>query len=130
MQIHQQKKNKNQNWPVVSTHLKNISQNWMISPNRGEHKKCLKPPSRKATLMPLPEKLPIETPHVTHKTPSGEGFTPTQSQLGNVLRHCGTPLWNRWRFQWIRRCRHFTGWEEQAPFLITMLFLIYFQYIF
>ena len=31
-------------WLVVSTHLKNISQNWIISPNRGENKKSLKPP--------------------------------------------------------------------------------------
>ena len=34
---------------MVSTHLKNISQigssNWIISPNRGENKKYLKPPS-------------------------------------------------------------------------------------
>ncbi len=34
------------NWLVVSTHLKNISQNWMISPNRGENKTYLKPPPR------------------------------------------------------------------------------------
>ena len=32
-------------WLVVSTHLKHISQNGESSPNRGEHKKCLKPPS-------------------------------------------------------------------------------------
>ena len=31
---------------MVSTHLKNISQNWIISPNRDENKKCLKPPPR------------------------------------------------------------------------------------
>ena len=29
---------------MVSTHLKNISQNWESSPNRGENKKYLKPP--------------------------------------------------------------------------------------
>ena len=29
---------------VVSTHLKNISQNWIISPGRSENKKYLKPP--------------------------------------------------------------------------------------
>ena len=34
------------NWLVVSTHLKNISQNGNL-PNRGENKKCLKPPPRK-----------------------------------------------------------------------------------
>ena len=28
-------------WLVVSTHLKNISQNWKPSPNRGENKKYL-----------------------------------------------------------------------------------------
>ena len=33
-------------WLVVSTHLKNISQNWKSSPNRGEHRKCMKPPPR------------------------------------------------------------------------------------
>ena len=31
-------------WLVVSTHLKNISQNWIISPGRCEKKKRLKPP--------------------------------------------------------------------------------------
>ena len=29
---------------MVSTHLKNTSQNWIISPNRDEHKQYLKPP--------------------------------------------------------------------------------------
>ena len=29
---------------VVSTHLKNISQNWIISPGRDENRICLKPP--------------------------------------------------------------------------------------
>ena len=33
------------NWLVVSTHLKNMCQNWIISPSRGENKNCLKPPS-------------------------------------------------------------------------------------
>ena len=33
-------------WLVVSTHLKNIGQNWGSSPSRGENKKCLKPPPR------------------------------------------------------------------------------------
>ena len=31
---------------MVSTHLKNISQNWIISPGKGENKKYLKPPSK------------------------------------------------------------------------------------
>jgi len=31
-------------WLVVSTHLKNISQNGIISPSRSENKKYLKPP--------------------------------------------------------------------------------------
>ena len=34
-------------WLVVSTHLKNISLNLIISPSRGENKKYLKPPARK-----------------------------------------------------------------------------------
>ena len=41
---------KNVNWLVVSTHLKNISQNWKSSPNRGEHKKYLKPPPSKVSV--------------------------------------------------------------------------------
>ena len=35
------------NWLVVSTYLKNISQNGIISPNRGENKKYWKPPPSK-----------------------------------------------------------------------------------
>ena len=31
---------------MVSTHLKNIRQNWIISLGRGENKTCLKPPPR------------------------------------------------------------------------------------
>ena len=31
-------------WLVVSTQLKNISRNWIISPGRGENRKSLKPP--------------------------------------------------------------------------------------
>ncbi len=31
-------------WLVVSTHLKNISQNGNLPPNKGENKKYLKPP--------------------------------------------------------------------------------------
>ena len=33
-------------WLVVSTHLKNISQNWKSSPNSGENRTCMKPPPR------------------------------------------------------------------------------------
>ena len=43
---------KNVNWLVVEpTHLKNISQNWKSSPNRGENKKkYLKPPPSKVSV--------------------------------------------------------------------------------
>ena len=32
-------------WLVVSTHLKNISQNGSLPPSRGENKNSLKPPA-------------------------------------------------------------------------------------
>ena len=42
--------NKTKSWLVVSTHLTNISQYWIISPGWGENKKYFKPPPRKRVL--------------------------------------------------------------------------------
>ena len=42
---------------MVSTHLKNISQNWKSSPNRDENKKYLKPPPS-ANILPTTKFLP------------------------------------------------------------------------
>ena len=55
------------NWLVVSTHLKNISQIGSSSPNRGENKKCLKPPPRKqCTKIPFG---PIPSQHLESTFP-------------------------------------------------------------
>ena len=45
-------------WLVVSTHLKNISQIWIISPGMGKNKKYLKPPGSNG----LPLKIGLNAP--------------------------------------------------------------------
>lgn len=79
----------------------------------------------------LPD-FPIRAPlHPRRNKTSGEGFTPTQSQLGNVLRHCGTPRDCSPVEQSMDReyVANKQGWKEQAQFLTMCFFDIFKIYL-
>ena len=68
------------NWLVVSTHLKNISQNGFIFPNfRGENKKSLKPPQYATSFYPN-----CRPPHIfgVNKMPPGTSSPNFDLQTG------------------------------------------------
>ena len=80
---------------VEPTHLKNMqSSNRIISPNRDEHKKCLKPPSRNVGLHRIPtRKMKKSSKPTTFQTMGFRKWQPSQrslrfSGLGAPLTNC------------------------------------------
>ena len=82
---------------MVSTHLKNISQNGKSSPNRGENKKCLKPPPAScAENSQL--RIPWHFVFYLHSMYNGPFFLGTPKTLW--FEHFRYP---KWRHIWSRR---------------------------